>query len=134
MPQVRVKKENKFTQVENDFIQNPDLSLKAKGLLVYMLSLDENWDYSIAGLSTVCREGKNAIRNTITELMEHGYITRTQARSQKGAFDGYEYTVYERPQPSCGFRTTDNPTSDNPTSGNRTERNIQIKNIQINIL
>lgn len=115
MPQVRVVKENKFTQVENAFIQNPNLSLKAKGLLVYMLSLHDDWDYSISGLSVTCKEGKSSIRSAIAELMEHRYITRKLVRADNGALAGYEYTVYERPQPSCGFPTTDNPTSENRT-------------------
>lgn len=123
MPQVRVVKENRFTQVENQLIQNPRLSLKAKGLLIYMLSLHEDWDYSIAGLATLCREGKSAIRSAIQELMGQGYVTRELVRAEKGALAGYEYTVYERPQPSSG-----NPAADGPTSGKRTQKRINPTN------
>lgn len=134
MAQVRVEKTNDFTQIENKLIQNPDLSLKAKGLLIYMLSVPDDWDYSISGLSVKCKEGKSSIRSAIAELMEYGYITRTLTRADHGVLSGYEYVVYEKPHltsemdvtgsatPSCDFPTTDNPTTGNPSSENCTQQ------------
>ncbi len=121
MPQIKVEKKNKYTQIENKLIRNRDLSLKAKGLLIYMLSLPDDWDYSISGLSAECKEGKSSIRSAIEELMEHRYITRSLVRAENGTLGGYEYIVYEEPQPSC-----DNPTTVNQTSENRTQ---QIKDL-----
>lgn len=135
MPQVKVQKKRDFTQIENATIQDPNLSLKSKGLLIYMLSLPEDWDYTISGLSAKCKEGKASIRSAISELMEAGYIMRRLARGEKGTLDGYEYIVYETPQPSCENCTTVEtdtspscgfPTSENPSSGNCTQ---QIKNL-----
>ena len=100
MAQVRIEKESAFSVFENTLLQNPNLSLKAKGLLVYMLSLPEDWDYSIVGLSQKCKEGKSSIRGAIAELMAEGYITRHLARNDKGVLTGYEYIVYEHPHPS----------------------------------
>ena len=57
MAQIRIEKGNNFTVFENELLQNPNLSLKAKGLLAYMLSLPDDWDYSISGLATKCKEG-----------------------------------------------------------------------------
>lgn len=126
MAQIRVEKRDHYTRIDNDLIQNPDISLKAKGLMAYMLSVPDDWDYSIAGLSVMCKEGKSSIRSAIMELMEHGYITRSLARKGNGTIDGYEYVVYEVPQPSCEKPTTDKPSTENPSSENRTQ---QINNL-----
>lgn len=115
MPQIRVEKKNKYTQIDNNLIRNRNLSLKAKGLLIYMLSLPDDWDYSISGLSAECKEGKSSIRSAIDELMEQRYITRSLTRGEGGLLDGYEYVVYEEPQPLCENRTTDNRTLENCT-------------------
>lgn len=115
MPQIRVEKKNKYTQIDNNLIRNRNLSLKAKGLLIYMLSLPDDWDYSISGLSAECKEGKSSIRSAIDELMEQRYITRSLARGEGGLLDGYEYVVYEEQQPLSENRTTDNRTSENRT-------------------
>lgn len=131
LAQIRVEKSQGFTALANEVIQNPKLSLKAKGLLAYMLSVPADWDYSISGLSAKCREGKAAIRSAIGELMEAGHVTRSAVRKATGTMDGYEYVVYELPRPSCENRTTAEeeppscgfPTSDFPSSGNRTEQN-----------
>ena len=136
MAQVRIKKEGAFSVFENSLLQNPNLSLKAKGLLVYMLSLPEDWDYSITGLSTKCKEGKSSIRSAISELIAEGYITRHLARDGKGVLTGYEYIVYEHQHPSCENETTvepscDYPTSGNPSSENRTQQNNNITKKEI---
>ncbi len=125
MAQIRVQKEHKFTSFENELLQNPNLSLKARGLLAYMLSLPEDWNYSIAGLAAKCKEGKSSIRSAIDELILEGYVIRHLVRTEKGIISGYEYIVYERPQPSCGF-----PTSENPSSGNRTQQSNKEQNNQ----
>ncbi len=131
MPQIKVEKKDKFTQIDNNLIRNQNLSLKAKGLLIYMLSLPDDWDYSISGLSATCKEGKSSIRSAIDELITQRYITRSLARGKNGLLDGYEYVAYETPQPSCDYPTTDNrspdhPSSDDPASENRTQ---QIKDL-----
>ena len=133
MPQIRVEKKNDFTMLQNELLQNPGLSLKAKGLLAYMLSVPSDWDYSISGLSSKCKEGKAAIRAAISELIEAGYVTRSLARGSDGTLTGYEYVVSECPRPSCENCTTvevqpscDFPTSDNPSSENCTQ---QINNL-----
>lgn len=115
MPQVRVEKKSKYTQIDNNLIRNRNLSLKAKGLLIYMLSLPDDWDYTISGLSAECKEGKSSIRSAIDELMKHRYITRSLVRGAGGLLDGYEYVVYEEQQPLCENRMTDNRTSENHT-------------------
>lgn len=128
MAQIRIEKGNNFTVFENELLQNPNLSLKAKGLLAYMLSLPDDWDYSISGLATKCKEGKTSIRSAINELMAEGYVTRCLARNDKGMLDGYEYVVYERPQPSCGNRTSDDQTSENRTQQRNNKQRTKEQN------
>ena len=76
----RVEKNANYTVMSNEHLRNRELSLKAKGLLSQMLSLPEEWDYSLEGLSRINREGVDAIRTGIRELEEHGYRAAAPAR------------------------------------------------------
>ena len=80
----RVEKNANYTVMSNEHLRNRDLSLKAKGLLSQMLSLPEEWDYSLEGLSRINREGVDAIRTGIRELEEHGYLERRRLRDGFG--------------------------------------------------
>ena len=117
MPVFRVEKTNNYTVMSNHHLRNPDLTLKAKGLLSLMLSLPENWDYTLKGLSCICRENVDAIRTAVWELEKAGYITRRQGRDEKGKMTAIEYTIYEFPQPPKPQKPVlENPISDNPTT------------------
>ena len=95
----RVEKNKGYTVMSNHHLRNKELSLKAKGLLSQMLSLPEDWDYTLAGLSLINRESIDAIRTAVWELEKAGYITRRQGRDEKGKMTAIEYTIYEQPQP-----------------------------------
>ena len=84
----RVEKNANYTVMSNEHLRNRDLSLKAKGLLSQMLSLPEEWDYSLEGLSRINREGVDAIRTGIRELEEHGYLERRRLRDGSGRLAG----------------------------------------------
>ena len=117
MPVFRVEKTSSYTVMSNHHLRNPDLTLKAKGLLSLMLSLPENWDYTLKGLSCICRENVDAIRTAVWELEKAGYITRRQGRDEKGKMTAIEYTIYEVPQPpKPKIPVSENPISDNPTT------------------
>ena len=79
-----MEKNRGYTVMSNHHLRNKDLSLKAKGLLSQMLSLPENWDYTLKGLSLINRESIDAIRTAVWELEKAGYITRQQNRDGKG--------------------------------------------------
>ena len=120
----RVEKSRGYTVMSNHHLRNKDLTLKAKGLLSQMLSLPEDWDYTLAGLSYINRESIDAIRTAIWELEKAGYITRRQGRDDKGKMTAIEYTIYEQPQqPTDTPPILENPTPDNPTSENPTQLN-----------
>lgn len=117
MPVFRVEKTSSYTVMSNHHLRNPDLTLKAKGLLSLMLSLPENWDYTLKGLSCICWENVDAIRTAVWELEKAGYITRRQGRDEKGKMTAIEYTIYEFPQPpKPKIPVSENPISDNPTT------------------
>ena len=137
----RVERNKGYTVMSNHHLRNKDLSLKAKGLLSQMLSLPENWDYTLKGLSLINRESIDAIRTAVWELEKAGYITRQQNRDGKGKMADMIYTIYEQPQPrpeaaeeeQPGLEnpvlenpTSDNPTSENPVSGNPMQLNKDI--------
>ena len=120
----RVEKNRGYTVMSNHHLRNPDLTLKAKGLLSQMLSLPENWDYTLKGLSSINKESIDAIRTAVWELEKAGYITRRQGRDDKGKMTAIEYTIYEQPQPpQLENPTTDNPVLENPMSDNPTTEN-----------
>ena len=120
----RVERNTGYTVMSNHHLRNKELSLKAKGLLSQMLSLPEDWDYTLAGLSYINREKIDAIREAIKELEKAGYIKRSRERDEKGRLRGADYVIYEQPQPDeeqeatppiSDLPTLENPTLDNPT-------------------
>ena len=81
-----------------------------------MLSLPEDWDYTLKGLSLINREKIDAIREAIKELERAGYIVRSRERDEKGRLRGADYVIFEQPQPPTpDLPTLENPTLDNPT-------------------
>ena len=93
-----VKKTTDYTVMSNHHLRDKALSLKAKGLLSQMLSLPEEWDYTLQGLAYINREQIDAIRQAVHELERAGYIVRTRERDNRGRLRGAEYTIYEQPQ------------------------------------
>lgn len=108
----RVEKNENYTVMSNYHLSDPRLSLKAVGLLSKMLSLPENWDYTIRGLTCICREGRDAIQGAIVELEEAGYIQRQQKHDENGKFAGNEYVIHEAPL--TDYPLTDYPLTENP--------------------
>ena len=114
----RVERNTGYTVMSNHHLRNKELSLKAKGLLSQMLSLPEDWDYTLAGLSHINREKIDAIREAVKELEKAGYIVRSRERDEKGRLRGADYVIYEQPQPKEPEAATSSeqpPTLDNPT-------------------
>ena len=93
----RVERNTGYTVMSNHHLRNKELSLKAKGLLSQMLSLPEDWDYTLAGLSYINREKIDAIREAVRELERAGYIQRSRERDEKGRLRGTDYIIYEQP-------------------------------------
>lgn len=99
---MRVHKTKNYTVMCNYHFKEKEMSLKAKGLLSQMLSLPDNWNYSIAGLVALNKENETAIKSALNELKEFGYLKITKltpADTSSGKYE-YQYDIYEKPQNS----------------------------------
>ena len=117
----RVEKTKGYTVMSNHHLRNHALSLKAKGLLSQMLSLPEDWDYTLQGLAQINKESIDAIREAVRELERAGYIKRGRERDERGCLRGTVYTIYEQPhaqptpeEPAQALPALDNPTLEKP--------------------
>lgn len=127
MAKFRVEKTNNYTVMSNFHLRDRNLSLKAKGLLSYMLSLPDDWDYSLAGLCAICKENRTAIRSTLKELQLNNYLIIEKTRGTKGYFE-YEYLIYEEPQTREKEPDIENPYVDKPDTENKTQINNNKQN------
>lgn len=96
MSTYKVHKTKDYTVMSNTHLRDRNLSLKAKGLLSLMLSLPEDWDYSMNGLVAISKENLTAIRSTLTELEDNKYLIRERKHNNNGRFE-YEYHIFETP-------------------------------------
>ena len=117
MPVFRVEKNKGYTVMSNHHLRNHTLSLKAKGLLSQMLSLPDDWDYTLQGLAQINKESIDAIREAVRDLERAGYIKRSRERDERGCLRGTVYTIYEQPhaEPTPEEPTQEKPALDNPT-------------------
>jgi hypothetical protein len=110
----------------NYHFREKGMSLKAKGLLSLMLSLPEEWDYSVRGLAALSKDGKDSVMNTLTELEKFGYLKRTKAFDDKGRFAGYDYDIFEKPKkPDAEKPLTGNPCPEKPDTENPPQLNTK---------
>ena len=89
----RVERTQNYTVMSNYHLRDRRLSLKAKGLLSLMLSLPEDWDYTLSGLARISLEGKDAIRAAVVELEQAGYVQRRQTTYKAGKFSSNDYII-----------------------------------------
>ena len=91
----KIEKSKDYTIMSNYHLRDRNLSYKAKGLLSFMLSLPDDWDYSLAGLCSISKESRDGIRAILNELKEHHYLEIEKVRGEKGYFE-YNYLIYEK--------------------------------------
>ena len=122
---IRVEHNSNYTTMANYHLRDPRLSLRAMGLMSKMLSLPEDWDYTVSGLASICKEGRDAVRKTLMELEAAGYLIREQGRSSGGNFGANDYTLFEEAQtlPLTENPSTVKPSTVNPSTVNPTELN-----------
>lgn len=128
----RVIKTKNYTMMSNQHLKDKRLTLKAKGLMSVMLSLPENWDYTLRGLSAISKEGVDAISEAVKELERSGYVIRNRKRDERGRLSGTEYLIYEdchmNSQPAQDAPKPEKPKRENP----RLENPVQEKPVQEN--
>jgi len=132
--------DDQYTQIPNAWLRDPRLSLGAKGLLAQIMSHAAGWRISQESLAKDNGVGKDAIRTLITELMNAGYLVRSdkRERNEKGFLGGYTYTTAEpmldQPtlaEPTLDYPTLDEPTLDNPPHKKNILKEQQVKEQQV---
>lgn len=118
----RVEKVKNYTVMSNYHLKDKKLSFKAKGLLSYMLSLPNEWDYSLVGLCKASKDSKTSIQSALKELKENRYLQTTRERTENGRFI-WIYNIYEQPSPYTDF-----PSMVNPSMENQPQLNTNIVN------
>ena len=125
---IRVEHTRDYTTMSNHHLRNPALSLRAMGLMSKMLALPDDWDYTVAGLASICKEGRDAVRKALQELESAGYLVRSQTRAA-GTFSSNDYTLFETPpsplteNPSTVFPSTEKTSTEKPSTENPTQLN-----------
>ena len=128
MPVVRKKVQKGFTIIPNVTIRDKSLNLKDRGMICYLLSLPDNWEFSVEGLVAMMpKDGRTTVMSSLDRLEELGYLERSQERGKDGKVGSAIWTIYDRPSNSQTLVATDQnaekPSSENPTSENQTQRN-----------
>ena len=136
---IRVQRSGGYTVLPNGILRDTGLSLKTKGLFAIILSLPEDWDYSVAGLATVAGCGREAIRSALAEMEQAGYLTRTRSHGEGGKFTGVIYNIRDQveplsenptmveEEPLSGKPTTGEPILEKPSSENPTQLNKELQ-------
>lgn len=132
---IRVNKTKNFTVMSNHHFKEKKMSLKAKGLLSLMLSLPDDWNYSVSGLVSLSKDGKDSVMSALTELEKFGYLIRVRMTNEKGQFNGIEYNIFEEPQkdnPTAANRITDNQHKEKQNTENQPLLNTKQLNTKNN--
>ena len=129
MSVVRINKNKNYTVMSNYHLRDKNMSLKAIGLLSKMLSLPDDWDYSISGLVSICKENETAIKNTLKELEKFGYLRVTKLKpdkSQNRARFEYIYDIFEYP-----IETEKGQKQDEQDDKKQGVENLHLENLQL---
>ena len=129
---IRVNKTSNYTVLSNYHFKEKKMSLKAKGLLSLMLSLPDSWNYSVSGLVSLSKDGKDSVMSALVELEKFGYLSRERLINDKGQFAGIEYNIFEQPQPQKPI--AENPIEDKENTEKQNAGNPpQLNTNQLNI-
>lgn len=93
----RVTKDRNYTTINNTIFKDKTISCKAKGFFATIMSLPDDWDFSVNGIKEILLEGKSSVYSFIDELEANGYLTKKQVRNKDGKLSSVEYTFYETP-------------------------------------
>jgi hypothetical protein len=150
------KKEREFAQISNSLIGDPNLSAKAKGILIYLISKPIDWEVRFSDIKKHMKDGETAIRSGLRELEKAGYIKRGIERTDDGKFSEWIWNVYEKPlkpenrtnpedrkfkrkgqeprgitAPDGENPKVDNPELDNPQPTNTDSTNTEVNNTEL---
>lgn len=120
-----------FTPIDNRFLRDKRLTLKAKGLLALMLSLPDDWKFSAEGLAAILREKRDAVTTALQELEACGYLTRCpQTRDDHGQLRANNWIIREvsasTQSPLLDIPPADNSAANNPVTDNAAQPNTEL--------
>ena len=121
----KVVKERNYTVVDNGFINDPNLSWKAKGIMLYFLSLPEDWKIHLDEIKNHATDGISSLKAGVKELTEQGYTKRQPVRDENGAFVEWETLIFERKH---GENVENSPLDENPLVENPLVENPLVEN------
>lgn len=129
----RINKTQNYSVISNKFLNDDNLSWKAKGILTWLLSRQDGWKPLLIDMQQRSKDGRDSTAAGINELVDYGYIVRHKIRDDKGLLKGYEYQVYE--ESVNGLSVTENPNTEKPTliSTDKVNTN-KVSTKQLNIL
>ncbi len=140
MPVLKNKTQGLYVNVSKGILKDESLNLRDRGMLITILSLPDNWNFTVAGLAKILPDGKAAINASLSRLEELGYLTKQQVRTDQGKFGSNVIEVHETPikpfaeNRSSEKRETGKPISDNPTQLNNNRLNIKELNNKNNYI
>lgn len=110
------KRNSNYTTISNVFLRDIRLSCKAKGILAVIMGLPDDWDFSIRGILSITKEGRDAVYSAIKELKDYGYCEVSEQKDNNGKFKGYSYCFSDEAllQPLPEKPYTENPLPENP--------------------
>ena len=131
MAQFKLRCEKDFMAIHNNIFKDKTISLKAKGLLAFMMSVPPDWDYSLAGLAACNKDGLVSVRSALQELEDNFYVKLTKVRNEKGQIVDMQYDVSD--EPVFGDRIEEKPFLENPKADNpKTEKPLSENRMQLN--
>ena len=129
MTVINRKKFKNFVTISNTAFKDKELSLKAKGLLGVVMTLPDNWNFTICGIATCLKESTSAISAAIKELTAAGYCVRGIVYDESHKIQGYSYTFSDEKELLVNDDETEKPSEENPSTENRKQYNNNIKKI-----
>ncbi len=134
MPVLKNKTQGNYVNVYKGIVMDRSLSLKERGMMLTLLSLPDNWDFTVAGLKKILPDGKSAISKSLAKLQSFGYLTIVQSRGEGGMYGENIIEVYETPcLPYPENQAADNQMPDFQLAEKQTElNNKKINNQKLN--
>ncbi|WP_312085166.1 conserved phage C-terminal domain-containing protein [Exiguobacterium sp.] len=122
MPAVRTKKEaGRFVSLDKTVLHDSRLSLQAKGLHSYMMSMPDDWVFYETELQKHFTNGRDSIRKTMRELQTFGYLVKRQSKKSDGTFATVEMWLYETPQPTVDWKSVDGKPADGESADGKSD-------------
>lgn len=124
----RTQKTQNFTTVSNGFINDPGLSAKAKGILLYLLSKPDGWETRVEDIVAHMADGIDSIKSGIRELSNAGYMQRSRVHAKNGRFASLQTFVFEAPLPKVENPPMDTKSGKTINGKPRNRKNPQSEN------